>query len=102
MAVRVLRDRVRSACLAALMLLPVSSWAAGTEIPEQGALNMARGGTSATIPGTAYALQFNPALLTEVVNFDARIDVRMSRSSITFKRAMAPGALRSIDLSDGA
>lgn len=88
MAVRARRDLLGFACLAAaLLLLPASGWAAGSEIPEQGALNMARGGTSATVPGTAYGLQFNPALLTEVVNFDARLDVRMTSSRVTFKRA---------------
>jgi long-subunit fatty acid transport protein len=72
--------------MAAAIALPTVARGAGMEVPENGAYILARGGTSASMSGTAYSLQFNPAGLADVENNDFRIDARLVKQNVTFKR----------------
>jgi len=76
---------------------PAFAFAAGLEVPENGALMIGRGGTAVSLPGTAYALQFNPAGLVTVDGFDVRIDGRLVSHDVTFTRERRVDAGKGID-----
>jgi len=65
--------------------------AAGLEVPENGAVPLARGGTAVSRFGTAYALQFNPAGIADVEGLDVRIDGRFVNHDVGFQRAPRAG-----------
>jgi long-subunit fatty acid transport protein len=71
----------------ALALSPVAAKAAGLDLPENGAVPLARGGTAVSGAGDAYSLQFNPAALTSVDGLDVRLDWRFVGQEVTFARA---------------
>lgn len=80
-----------------LVVAPSVAVAAGLEVPENGALMIGRGGTAVSLPGSAYALQFNPAGLTEVDGFDVRVDGRLVSHDVTFTRARRVDEGKGID-----
>lgn len=71
---------------AALFLCPVAAFAAGFEIPENGALPLARGGSTAGVVNTAYGVAFNPAGLSLIDGLDVRVDARFVNHDVGFKR----------------
>lgn len=70
----------------ALALCPSVAFAAGLDLPENGALVLARGGTTAGILDTAYAVAFNPAGLSLIDGLDVRLDYRFVNHEVTFER----------------
>lgn len=81
------RRSTASIALAIALLAPSFAFAAGTEIPDNGASVLGRGGTSIGLLDTAYSLQFNPAGMSRVKGLDVRVDVRMTNHDVSFKRA---------------
>jgi hypothetical protein len=65
---------------------PLVARGAGLEIPENGALPLARGGTAAAYTGTAYGVEFNAATLADVEGLDLHVDMRLVNNSVTFTR----------------
>lgn len=72
--------------LTAAVLLPSLAFAAGTEIPDNGAAVLGRGATSVGLLDTAYSLQFNPGGLSTVNGLDVRVDVRFVNHEVSFLR----------------
>jgi hypothetical protein len=87
MAERARRALFGSLCFATLLALPAVASAAGLELPENGAIPLSEGGTAVASPGTAYGLEFNPALLGDLEGLDFRVDFRFVPNSVTFTRA---------------
>lgn len=83
--------------LAAGLLVPAVVAAAGLEIPENGALMLGRGGTAVSLPGSAYALQFNPAGMSDLVGLDVRLDARLVNHEVRFTRERRIDRERNID-----
>jgi hypothetical protein len=81
----------------ALVLAPVAAFAAGLEVPENGALMLGRGGTAVSLPGSSYSVQFNPAGMSDIEEFDAHIDTRFVRHDVSFTRAPRIERERGID-----
>jgi long-subunit fatty acid transport protein len=77
----------RTLAAALVAVTPAIASAAGLELPENGAIPLARGGTAVSSFGTAYSLQFNPAGLAWVDGLDVRIDGRIVGHSVSFERA---------------
>lgn len=84
---------IRSRVLAtALALCPAVALAAGFEVPDNGALVVARGGTTAALIDTAYGVSFNPAGLSLIDGLDIRLDYRFVNHEVSFTRQAAEGA----------
>ncbi len=75
--------------LALIALAPLSARGAGVEIPDNGALPIARGGTAVSMFGNAYSLEFNPAAMATVDGLDVRLDMRDIDNTVTFQRGPA-------------
>jgi long-chain fatty acid transport protein len=82
--------RIASTAALALAVAGKAS-AAGFDIPENGAVPLARGGTAVSSFGTAYALQYNPAGITSIEGLDVRVDGRFVQHDVTFERAPRKG-----------
>ncbi len=80
------RGPARCFLLGLIVLCPFVARAAGTDIPENGALVLARGGTAASMFGNAYALQFNPAGMATIDGLDVRVDARFVNHAVGFTR----------------
>lgn len=77
----------RLRCLAtALVLCPSVAFAAGFEVPENGALPVARGGSTSGLLDTAYAVAYNPAGLSLIDGLDVRLDYRFVNHDVSFTR----------------
>lgn len=70
----------------ALALCPATVLAAGFEVPDNGALVVARGGTTAALIDTAYGVSFNPAGLSLIDGLDIRLDYRFVNHAVSFQR----------------
>jgi long-subunit fatty acid transport protein len=78
--------RIASTAALALAVAGKAS-AAGFDIPENGAVPLARGGTAVSSFGTAYALQYNPAGITSIEGLDVRVDGRFVQHDVSFQRS---------------
>lgn len=91
----------RPLALALAALAPVAASAAGFDVPENGALMLARGGTAVSGFGNAYALQFNPAGMSTIEGLDVRIDARLVNHAVSFQRDAADMSYAAVANSGG-
>lgn len=79
---------LRTARIAAVsFLVPALAFAAGFEVPENGATVLGQGGSAAGLIDTAYGVAFNPAGLSLIDGLDVRLDYRFVNHAVTFQRA---------------
>ncbi len=85
-------DRGASRFLALAVLMPAAAFAAGTNIPDQGAAAAGRGGAFAADASDASALYYNPAGLAQQKGFSFDVDLSLFNHQVSFLRSNANGS----------